>query len=139
MMLLQRCAGQNKYFVSRLFLYFLLQFSSNVWPTGQGIFPGPAGFFPALCYQLAKIAFPSGMLHRLWGSDAPTVLSSHGLSSPKAILPWDWMRRIAADPSNSRSVSFTGRASISSSIVSEHDILGVHPNHTVEVYVGSFH
>ena len=42
-----------------------------------------------------------------------------------------------ADPSNSKSVSFTGRASISSSIIREHDILGAHPNHTVAVYVGS--
>ncbi len=43
----------------------------------------------------------------------------------------------AADPSNSKSVSFTGRASISSSILREHDVLGAHPNHTVAVYVNS--
>jgi hypothetical protein len=37
------------------------------------------------------------------------------------------------DPSNSKSVSFTGRASISSSIVREHDILGAQPTHTVRI------
>ena len=40
-----------------------------------------------------------------------------------------------ADPSNSKSVSFTGRASISSSIVREHDFQGAQPTHTVIVYV----
>ncbi len=40
-----------------------------------------------------------------------------------------------ADPSNSKSVSFTGRASISSSIVREHDTLGAQPTHTVTVNV----
>ncbi len=34
-------------------------------PAGQGIFQGPVGFSPALCEQLAKIAFPPGMLPRL--------------------------------------------------------------------------
>ncbi len=38
-----------------------------------------------------------------------------------------------ADPSNSRSVSFTGRASISSSIIREHEFLGAHTNHTETV------
>ncbi len=35
-----------------------------------------------------------------------------------------------ADLSNSKSVSVTERASISSSILREHDVLGAHPNHT---------
>ena len=39
-----------------------------------------------------------------------------------------------ADLSNSKSVSFTGRASISSSMVREHDFLGAYLNHTEEVY-----
>lgn len=34
-----------------------------------------------------------------------------------------------ADPSNSKSVSFTGRASIASSLVREHDFLGAYLNH----------
>ena len=42
-----------------------------------------------------------------------------------------------ADLSNSKSVSFTGRASIPSSILREHDVIGAHPNHTVAVYVNS--
>jgi hypothetical protein len=41
------------------------------------------------------------------------------------------------DPSISKSVSFTGRASISSSILREHDVLGAHPNHTGAAYVNS--
>ena len=41
-----------------------------------------------------------------------------------------------ADLSNSKSVSVTGRASISSSILREHDVLGT-PNHTLVVYVNS--
>jgi hypothetical protein len=40
-----------------------------------------------------------------------------------------------ADPSNSKSVSFTGRASISSSILREHEVLGAHTNHTETVCV----
>ena len=40
-----------------------------------------------------------------------------------------------ANPSNSKSVSFTGRASISSSIVREHELLGAHANHTQTVRV----
>ena len=49
-----------------------------------------------------------------------------------------WMLAIGtgcADPNNSKSVSFAGRASISSSIVREHDILGAQPTHIVTVYV----
>ncbi len=42
-----------------------------------------------------------------------------------------------ADLSNSKSVSFPGRASISSSILRKHDVLGAHPNHTLAVYVNS--
>ncbi len=42
-----------------------------------------------------------------------------------------------ADLSNSKSVSVTGRASISSSILREDDVLGTHPNHTLAVYVNS--
>ncbi len=42
-----------------------------------------------------------------------------------------------ADLSNSKSVSVTGRASISSSILREGDVLGTHPNHTLAVYVNS--
>ncbi len=38
-----------------------------------------------------------------------------------------------ADPSNSKSFSFTGRASISSSIIREHEFLGAHTNHTETV------
>jgi hypothetical protein len=38
-----------------------------------------------------------------------------------------------ADPSNSKSISFTGRASISSSIIREHEVLGAHTNHTEAV------
>jgi hypothetical protein len=41
-----------------------------------------------------------------------------------------------ADLSNSKSVSVTERASISSSILREH-VLGAHPNHTLAVYVNS--
>ncbi len=52
-------------------------------PAGQGIFPGPAGVFPALCDQLAKIAFPSGMLPRLWCSEVPTVPASS-----RHVAPW---------------------------------------------------
>ena len=40
-----------------------------------------------------------------------------------------------ADPSNSKSVSFTGRASIASSLVREHDFLGAYLNHMEVVYV----
>ncbi len=40
-----------------------------------------------------------------------------------------------ADPSNSKSVSFTGRASFSSSLVREHDFLGAYMNHMEVVYV----
>jgi hypothetical protein len=40
-----------------------------------------------------------------------------------------------ADPSNSKSVSFTGRASISSSILREHEFLGAHTNYTETVCV----
>ncbi len=40
-----------------------------------------------------------------------------------------------ADPSNSKSVSFTGRASIASSIVREHDFLGAYLSHMEVVYV----
>jgi hypothetical protein len=44
-----------------------------------------------------------------------------------------------ADPSNSKSVSFTGRASFASSIVREHDFLGAHTNHTEAVsYTDSY-
>jgi hypothetical protein len=50
-------------------------------PAGQGIFPGPAGFFPALCDQLAKIAF--GMLLRLLGSEVPTVPANS-----RHVAPW---------------------------------------------------
>ncbi len=42
-----------------------------------------------------------------------------------------------ADLSNSKSVSVTERASISSSILREPDVLGAHPNHTLAVYVNS--
>jgi hypothetical protein len=42
-----------------------------------------------------------------------------------------------ADLSSSKSVSFPGSASISSSILREHDVLGAHPNHTLAVYVNS--
>ena len=45
------------------------------------------------------------------------------------------VRRQCADPSNSKSVSFTGRASITSSIVREHDFLGAYLNHMEVVYV----
>jgi hypothetical protein len=40
-----------------------------------------------------------------------------------------------ADPSNSKSVCFTGRASISSSLLREHEVLGAHTNHTETVCV----
>jgi hypothetical protein len=40
-----------------------------------------------------------------------------------------------ADPINSKSVFFTGRASFESSIVRENDILGAHTNHTEAVCV----
>ena len=40
-----------------------------------------------------------------------------------------------ADPSNSKSVSFTGRASIAASLVREHDFLGAYLNHMEVVYV----
>ncbi len=42
-----------------------------------------------------------------------------------------------ADPSNCKSVSFTGCASNSLSILREHDLLGALPNHTVSIYVNS--
>ncbi len=43
------------------------------------------------------------------------------------------------DPSNRKSVSFTGRASFASLIVREHDILGAHTNHTEAVlYMDSY-
>ena len=147
-------------------------------PAGQGILLGPAGLFPALCDQRAKIEFQSRMSHGLCFSDAHTVLASSIHVEPwtviavlKAILQWDWMRRVScvmrpavqhslpqavgfrcahcasefdtrhamdchrwkqsslgtgcANPSNSKSVSNTGRASIPSSIIREHDFLGV--------------
>ncbi len=42
-----------------------------------------------------------------------------------------------ADLSNIKSVSVAGRPSISSSILREHDVLGVHPDHAVAVFVNS--
>ena len=184
-MQLWRCAWQNKYFISRLFLFLCCKFLPCIFqPAGQGILLGPTGLFPALCDQRAKIAIQSRMRHGLWVSDAPTVLASSIHVEPwtvitvlKAILHWDWMRRVScvmrpavqhslpqavgfrcahcasefdtrhamdchrrkqsslgtgcADPSNSKSVSYTGRASISSSIIREHDVLGaltIHSN-----------
>jgi hypothetical protein len=44
-------------------------------PAGQGIFPGPAGFSPALL---------SGILPRLWGSEVPTVSASS-----RHVAPWN--------------------------------------------------
>ena len=76
-MQLWRCAWQNKYFISRLFLFLCCKFLPCIFqPAGQGILLSPAGLFPALCYQQAKIAFQSIMCHGLWVSDAPTVLAS---------------------------------------------------------------
>ncbi len=81
-------AEHNKYFVACWFLICCCEFPENfppciIQPAGQGIFSGPAGFFPALCDQLAKIAFPSGMLPRLWGSDVPTAPASL-----RHVTPW---------------------------------------------------
>jgi hypothetical protein len=47
------------------------------------------------------------------------------------------LRTGCTDLSNSKSVSFTGRSNISSSILRENDVLGAHPNHTVAVYINS--
>jgi hypothetical protein len=62
-------------------------------------------------------------------------------ASSKHVTPWTVIAKsnpplgLDAQPSNSKSVSFTGRASISSLIVQEHDFLGAHPNHTETINV----
>ena len=130
-MQLWRCAWQNKYFISRLFLFLCCKVLPCIFrPAGQGILLGPAGLFPALCDQLAKIAFQSRMCHGLCTSEFDTrrAMDCHRRKQSSIGIG-------CADPSNSKSVSFTGRASISSSIVREHDFLGAQPTHTVIVYV----
>ena len=92
-----------------------------------GITAGDCVGFRALCDQLYNIAFP-----RLWGSDVPTVPASSIHVAPWTVIaesnpPLGQDALIRATASL---CLFTGRASIASSIVREHDFLGAHPNHT---------
>ena len=79
--------------------------------------------FRALCDQADNIALP-----RLWDSDVSTVPASSNFETRHGMNVHRRKKSSAgtgcADPSNSKSVSFTGRASISSSIVREHAFLG---------------
>jgi hypothetical protein len=116
-------------------LNFLLVVSCLHCPAGIGISQGPTGCFRALCDQLDNLAFP-----RLQGSNMPKYVhcsnefnTCHAMDSHRQKQSSLGTGR--ADPSNSKSVSFTGRPSFSSSIVREHDFLGAHPNHTEAVYV----
>ena len=85
-----------------IILFFLLQVSSLHHPASlPRNITGPCRLIPWLvpCFQVMRPtgqdSLRSRMRHMLWVSDAPTVryTSSHGLSSPKAILHWDWMCR----------------------------------------------
>jgi hypothetical protein len=80
------------------------------------------------------LAFLSGMLHRLWGSDAPTVPPSL-----PPVKPWPLIadRTSQLGGFEDQNNFFTGLASILSSILQEHDILEALPNNTKAVYVNS--
>ena len=111
------------------------------WPRNLPL-AGPGRLLP--CFQVMQLA---GQDDSLRVKNAPQGLGfrcAHCTCEFATRRAIDCHRRMkyslgtgCADPSNSKSVSFTGRASHSSSILREHDVLGVHPNHAVGVFVNS--
>ena len=122
-------------------LNFLVQASSLHYPASwPRNLPGPGRLLP--CFQVMQLA---GQDDSLRVRNVPQALGfrcAHCTGEFATRQAMGCHRRTkfslgtgCADPSNSKSVSFTGRARFSSSIVREHDFLGAHPNHTEAVYV----
>ena len=96
--------------------------------------PGPSRLLHVPCVVRAA-GHPE--IPRPWGSDVPTVPASSIHVAPRTVIastypPLGLDAQIRAAASQ---VSFTGRASMSSSIVREHDFLGAHTNHTEKINV----
>ena len=119
-----------------LVLYFLPQVSISA--------SSPINHIPGHCRRLQEVQVPCVM--RSAGQHSITQAvgfrCAHCSSEFKTRRAMECHRRKqssqgteCADPSNSKSVSFTGRASIASSIVREHDFLGAYLNHMEVVYV----
>jgi hypothetical protein len=99
----QPCEGQNKYFVCRLFLNFGCPFLPIIWrSTGQGIFQGmiPCVMLPAVQHSIPQ-AVGFRCAHCTSEFDTSHAMDCHRLKQPSLGIG-------CADPSNSKSVSFTG-------------------------------
>ncbi len=127
----QPCEGQNKYFVCCLFLNFGCPFlPCIIWrSTCQGIFQGviPCVMQPAVQHSIPQ-AVGCRCAHCTSEFDTRNAMDCHCRKQSS-------LGTGCSNPSTSKSVSFTGRASFALSIVWEHDILGAHTNHTEAVCV----
>ena len=128
---------------SSLILNFSVLVSSLHYPASwPRNLPVPGRLLP--CFQVMQLA---GHHDSLRVRNAPQGLGfrcAHCTREFATLRAIDCHRRMKyslgtgyADLSSSKSVSFPGSASISSSILREHDVLGAHPNHTLAVYVNS--
>ena len=120
-------------------LIFLVQVSSlhylASWPRNL---PGPGRLRP--CFQVMQLAgqdkslrvrnAPQGLAFRC-AHCTSEFATNRAIECPRIVKYF--LGTGCADPSNSKSVSFTGRASILSSILREHDVLGAHPIRRVAV------
>ena len=123
-----------------LVLYFLLQVSSVHYRAAISA-SSPRNHIPGLCRRL-QVPCVMRSAGQQSITQAVGFRCAHCSSEFKTRRAMDCHRRKqssqgteCADPSNSKSVSFTGRASIAASLVREHDFLGAYLNHMEVVYV----
>ena len=123
-----------------LVLYFLLQVSSVHYRAAISA-SSPRNHIPGLCRRL-QVPCVMRSAGQQSITQAVGFRCAHCSSEFETRHAMDCHRRKqssqgteCADPSNSKSVSFTGRASIASSLVREHDFLGAYLNHMEVVYV----
>jgi hypothetical protein len=124
-----------------LVLYFLPQVSSVHYRAAISACSRPRNHIPGHCRRLqVPCVMRSGGQHSI--TQAVGFRCAHCSSEFKTRCAMDCHRRKqssqgteCANPSNSKSVSFTGRASIAASLVREHDFLGAYLNHMEVVYV----
>jgi hypothetical protein len=124
----QPCEGQNNYHVCRLLNFILKKLAARFFPALSGrLRRVPCVMRPAVQHSLPQ-AVGFRCTHFTSEFDTRHAMDCH-------ISKQSSLGTGCADPSNSKSVSFTGRASNSSSIIREHEFLGAHTNHTETVCV----
>jgi hypothetical protein len=120
---------------------FLPQVSSVHYRAAISACSRPRNHIPGHCRRLqVPCVMRSGGQHSI--TQAVGFRCAHCSSEFKTRCAMDCHRRKqssqgteCANPSNSKYVSFTGRASIAASLVREHDFLGAYLNHMEVVYV----